>query len=37
MADKILQNPGLSKIFDKSSLSELFDFPKKTINKDRER
>ena len=37
MADKILQNPGLSKIFDKNSLSELFELPKKTINKDRER
>lgn len=37
MADKILQNPGAQKLFDKQSLHELFDMPKRTLNKDKER
>ena len=37
MADKILQNPGQKRLFDKNSMGELFEPPRKTINRDQER
>lgn len=36
MSDKILQNPNSQKLFDKNCMSELFEPPRKTINRDRE-
>lgn len=32
MADKILQDPSMQKLFEKSSMHELFEMPKNTIN-----
>ena len=36
MADKILQNPSQSKLFDQQTLHELFERPYKTLNKDKQ-
>lgn len=35
MADKILQNPSCSKLFDEQTLSELLEKPKKHHNTDK--
>jgi len=35
MADKILQNPSCSKLFDEQTLSELLEKPKKHYNTDK--
>ena len=35
MADKILQDPSKQKFFERSSIHELFELPKKVIEEDR--